>query len=170
MHHVSMGVPARTRAVTVWVIAALLIGFAPLFHAICIAPIAASASSEGMMHTMADGTVMSSASLMIDEQSTDAARAPHAAAATITPDGFPDLSSTVITPTSGVLPSVGDLGMILVVVGLAVLTMIVFVRWRELARSFRHPPPVAALARARPVAAAWPRSAVDLDALGISRT
>jgi hypothetical protein len=165
-----MGVPARTRAVTVWVIAALLIGFAPLFHAICIAPIAAIASGEGMVHTMADGTVMSSASFVTDEQSTDAAGAPHAAEATIDPDGLSDLSATLVGPTSAVLPSIGDVGMILVVVGLAVLTMIVLARWRELARSFRHPPLIAALARARPIVAAWPRAAVDLDALGISRT
>lgn len=165
-----MGVPARTRAVTAWVIAALLIGFAPLFHAICIAPIAASASGEVMVHTMADGTVMPNASLVTDERSTDAAGTPHAAAATVDPDGSSDLSATAVGPTSGFLPSIGDIGMILVVVGLAVLTMVVFARWRELARWFGHPPPVVALARARPIVAAWPRAAVDLDALGISRT
>lgn len=164
-----MGVPARTRAVTVWVIAALLIGFAPLFHAICIAPIGASAAGEVRVHTMADGTVMSSASLATDERSSDAAGTPDAAAATIDPDGFADLSATVVGPPIGV-PSIGDIGMILVVVGLAVLTLIVFARWRELARSFGHPPPIVALARDRPVVAVWPRAAVDLDALGISRT
>lgn len=165
-----MGVPARTRAVTAWVIAALLIGFAPLFHAICIAPIAASASGEVMMHTMADGTVMPSASLATDEGSADAPGAAHAPAAIIGPDGSSDLSATVVGPTGGALPPIGDIGVILIVVGLAILTMIVFARWRELARSFSHPPPVVALARARPVVAAWPRQDVDLDALGISRT
>jgi hypothetical protein len=164
-----MRVPARTRAVTVWVIAALLIGFAPLFHAICIAPIAASASGEVGVHTMADGTVMSSASLTTDERSSDAAGSPHAAAATIDPVGFSDVSATVVGPTIGA-HSIGDIGMILIVVGLAVLTMIVFARWRKLARSFGHPPPIVSLVRARPGVAAWRGAAVDLDALGISRT
>lgn len=154
-----MGAPTRTRAIIVWVIAGLLIGFAPVFHAICIAPIAASASSEGMMHTMADGTVMSNPSLRTDERSMDAAGS--------TPS---DVLAATVGPARGVLPSVGDIGMILIVVGLAVLTMIAFIRRRDLARSFGHPPPIVALGRARPVVADWLRSAVDLDVLGISRT
>lgn len=170
MHAVSMGVPVRTRAVTVWVIAGLLIGFAPLFHAVCIAPIAASASGSGKVHVMADGTLMGSASLVTDERLADAAGAPHAAAAAIDPDGFSEPTQAVAGSTSVLLPSVGEIGVILIVVGLAVLTLIVFARWRELARSFGLPPPFASLARARPAVAAWPRSAVDLDALGIART
>lgn len=166
-----MGASPRTRAIIVWVIAGLLIGFAPLFHAICIAPIAASASGEGMVHTMADGTVMStSPSLVADERSTDAAGAPHAAAATIDPGGLSDVSATAVGPARGVLPPIGDIGMILIVVGLAILMMIVFIRRRELARSFGHPPPIVSLVRARPVVDEWPRWAVDLDVLGISRT
>lgn len=165
-----MGGPARIRAIIGWVIAALLIGFAPLFHAICIAPIAASASGGDMVHTMADGTLMASASFVTNERPAGAAGTPHPAAATIDHDGSSNLSATAVGPTSELLPSIGDIGMILVVVGLAVLTMIVFARWCELARSFGHPPPVVVLARARPIVAAWPRVAVDLDALGISRT
>jgi hypothetical protein len=165
-----MGASARTRVIIVWVIAGLLIGFAPLFHAICIAPITASASGEGLVHTMADGTVMWSPSLVADERSTDAAGAPHAGPATIDPDGLSDLSATAAGPARGVLLSIGDIGVILIVVGLAVLTMVAFIRRREFARSFGHPPPIVVLVRARPIVAAWPRPAVDLDMLGISRT
>jgi hypothetical protein len=165
-----MGVPARTRAVTVWVVAALLIGFAPLFHAICIAPIAASASGEVMVHTMADGTVMGSDSSVTVEWPVDAASTPHTAAATIDPYWFSERSAALVGPTSGVPLSTPEVGMILIIVGLAVLTMILFARWRELARSLGHPPPLASLARARPVVSAWPGAAINLDALGISRT
>lgn len=152
-----------------WVIAALLIGFAPLFHAICIAPIASSAPGEMSTHTMADGTLMSSASFVTDERSSDAAAAHHAGAATIDSHGLSELKAPVVGPMSEVSLSIGDLGMILVVVGLAVLTVILLVRRSDIARSFGHAPPIVTLARARPVVAvSWPD--VDLDALGISRT
>lgn len=164
-----MGASARTRAIIVWVIAGLLIGFAPVFHAICIASIAASASGEGMVHTMADGTVMSSASFLTDEWSTDPADSRHADAATVDPDWLSDVSAIAIGLATGVHPSIGDLGMILIVVGLGVPTMFAFIRWRVLARSFGHPPPIVALVGARPVVAGWPLLAVDLDVLGIAR-
>jgi hypothetical protein len=164
-----MGVPARTRTIIVWVIAALLIGFAPLFHAICIAPIAASASGEVMVHTMADGTVMGSGSVMIDHVPADATGSPQALPATGYRDGLSE-PSTAAVPSSALLPSVGEIGMILIVAGLAVLTVIVFARWRELARSFGRPPPTVSLTQSRHVVPEWPRMRVDLDALGISRT
>jgi hypothetical protein len=164
-----MGRPKMSSVITAWVITTLLIGFAPLFHAICIAPLVEDAPGSGTVHVMADGTVMGSGSVMIDHVPADATGSPQALPATGYRDGLSE-PSTAAVPSSALLPSVGEIGMILIVAGLAVLTVIVFARWRGLARSLGRPPPRVSLTQSRHVVPAWPRMRVDLDALGISRT
>jgi hypothetical protein len=165
-----MGGRKSASVITAWVITVLLIGFAPLFHAICIAPLVENAPGSAMVHIMADGTVMGSGSVITDPVSADATGSPQALAAAGYRDRLSEPLSTAAVPSSALLPSVGEIGMILIVAGLAVLTVIVFARWRELARSFGRPPPRVSLTQSRHVVPAWPRIPVDLDALGISRT
>jgi hypothetical protein len=170
VHAVTMGERKRASAIIGWVIAALLIGFAPLFHAVCIAPLVPNSPDSGMVHVMADGTVMASGSAMTDHVSADAAGSPPGLTVTGSRDGLSEPTATAAVPSSDLLPSVGGIGVILIAAGLAALMMIVFARRREPAPSFDRPPPMVSRAHSRPAVPAWPRMRVDLDALGISRT
>ncbi|WP_448811853.1 hypothetical protein [Agromyces bauzanensis] len=160
-----MGLPSRIPTAVAWIVVALMVAWAPLFHAICIAP----AESSAATHVMADGTVMTTAAL-----SGDSAPADHSAGGE--PTGIAALAGpvqdalTTAGPSTPLIDATGVVGLIVVVTGLAALAMAVFVRRCRMLPSRGDPP------RRRPArptwgaAPAWLWTDVDLHRLGISRT
>jgi hypothetical protein len=137
----------RLPAIFALLVVALLVGLAPLFHAICVAPPAPGSLNAVVTHVMADGTVMAIAST---EPSTSAA----------------------VADTSGApLEWMGGLGTILIAAGVAALLILGLRYCRHLLLRLSGIPPRLAVRRSTaPFTRARARSPVDLDALGISRT
>lgn len=149
-----------------WVVAALLVAWAPLFHAICIAPAESAAAS----HIMADGTVMTIAA-PVDSTHSGHDGAPAGAAA-----GAADaaqVSSEALAlagPATELLDASGVVGVIVVFAGFAVLSLAIFVRRCRMLPVLSDPPrrwPSTPFGR--DIRARHPFD-VDLQRLGISRT
>jgi len=149
-----------TRITTIFalLVVALLVGLAPVFHAICVAPPASGSLNAVVTHVMADGTVMAIAST---EPSTSSAVAALAQ----------DPSAAVADSSSAPLEWMGGLGTILIAAGVAAVLILGLRYCRHLLlRLSTRPPRLAVRASTAPFTRARARSPVDLDALGISRT
>lgn len=144
-----MGVPSRIPTIVAWIVVAIVVAWAPLFHAICIAP----AESAVTTHVMADGTVMTTAAPASDAGSGHAMAAEASAA-----------------PATPLLDATGVVGMIVVFAGLAVLTMAVFARYCQVMPSRGDPPRRRTPRLTWFDAVSWRWADVDLHGLGISRT
>lgn len=161
-----------------WVVVALMVAWAPLFHAICIAP----AESAAATHVMADGTVMSTAALP-----SDSGHAGHGGSGD--PADVTAFGSTVGVTVAGVavagalsevlavagpsiqlLDSTGVVGVIAVFAGLAVLTIAMFARRCRMLPARGDPPRRRSTPLSRRDLRAWRPTDVDLHRLGISRT
>ena len=166
-------VPSRIPTAVAWVVVALLVAWAPLFHAICIAPAESAAAS----HIMADGTVMTIAAPVDSAHSghDGAAGGAPAGAAAGGPAGAADSASfssdalALAGPATDLLDAT-VVGMIVVFAGFAVLSLAMFVRRCRMLPVRGDPPrrwPSAVIGRDS--RARHPFD-VDLQRLGISRT
>lgn len=168
-----MGVPSRIPTAVAWVVAALLVAGAPLFHAICIAP----AESAAATHIMADGSVMTIAATGEAGATGDAGASGHVSHAGhvgTSTDADQAASSPVepaaAGPSTALLDTTGVVGMVVVFAGFAVLSLAMFVRRCRMLPALSDPPrrwPSAMLAH--DVHDRHPLD-VDLTRLGISRT
>lgn len=142
-----------------WVVVAIVVAWAPLFHAICIAPAESEAAAA---HVMADGTVMIMAA---------PAKVPgHAEHAMVDDAGSPSADPVSAAPSTPLLDATGVVGVIVVFAGLAVLTMALFARYCRVIPSRADPP---RRRTPRPTwfdTVSWRWTDVDLHSLGISRT
>jgi len=163
-----MGVRSRIPATIAWVVVAFVIAWAPLFHAICIAPAQSVAAVLSSTHVMADGTVMGGAAL-----SNGPAHSGHGSSSepqdAPSVEGLPSAALATVGPSSEFLDPADLIGAVVIVAGLAMLTL-VFGCARRLLPSRSDPPRRLTV---RPtwrdiLSARW--ADVDLDALGISRT
>lgn len=169
-----MGVPSRTPTAVAWVVAVLMLAWAPLFHAICVAP----AESAAATHLMADGTVMTIAAASDSGAAGDAGHADHTRstahaghAATADPAATSSSDAPAVAgPSSELLDATGAVGMIALFAGFAVLSLVMFIRSCRMPPVRGDPPrrwPNAVIGR--DIRARHPLD-VDLHRLGISRT
>jgi hypothetical protein len=157
-------VPSRIPTAVAWVVAALLVAWAPLFHAICVAPAESAAAS----HIMADGTVMTIAA-PVDSAHSGHDGAPATAGAADSAS-FSSAALALAGPATELLDASGVVGMIVVFAGFAVLSLAMFVRRCAMLPVRGDPPrrwPSAVIGR--DIRARHPFD-VDLQRLGISRT
>lgn len=180
-----MGRPPRIAATVAWVVVALLLALAPLYHAICIAP----AASDVATHVMADGTVMTTPVLTmgapdaahaghsgrasdvtaVDETATDAVAAAVAVTAAAPSTRLVE-ALTLAGPSSELGDATGVVGAIVLFAGLAVLSLAVFARRCRMLPARGIPPRRGPAAANRRDPCAWSSTDVDLHRLGISRT
>lgn len=145
----------------VMVLVGMLVGLAPLLHAICITP-GADAVGSSVSHVMADGTVMA----MVVEKT---------AAETVTAEVMPLMAAvgSALAAAADVAQTTGlseMVGAIILVAGLTILTVLSvrFCRSRE--ALMVSGPGLAVRSILRVPAQARPPTDVSLHALGISRT
>jgi len=160
-------VPSRIPTAVAWVVAAFLVAWAPLFHAICVAP----AESAVASHIMADGTVMTVAA---PADSGHSAHSGHDGAAPSAGDAdsasFSSDALALAGPATELLDASGVVGVIVVFAGFAVLSLAMFVRRCRMLPALSDPP------RRWPSTTFWRDIRarhpfdVDLQRLGISRT
>ncbi|WP_448006763.1 hypothetical protein [Agromyces bauzanensis] len=180
-----MGLPSRIPAVVAWIVVALVVAWAPLLHAICIAP----AESAAATHVMADGTVMSTAA-----PSGETGHAGHSAGGepvgvesgaavgavgavgAVAAVGVATLAAAlpetlaIAGPSVTLLDATGVVGAIVVFAGMAVLTIAMFVRRCRVLPTRGDPPRRRTTGSTRRDIRARHSTDVDLLRLGISRT
>jgi hypothetical protein len=146
------------------VLAAILVAFAPIYHAVCVAVAATtSASSATTSMIMPDGTVMTHAGHVSDGTGTQAAPSLETNPA-LSFAASPEASNGV---------NIGSLGgTILLVAGIVVLTVFLVKLWAQAARriALRDPPRPAGRRRFTAHGLAWHGPPPDLAVLCISRT
>lgn len=152
-----MGRPSRIPTVVAWIVVALVVAWAPVFHAICVAPAEAAAAT----HVMADGTVMTTGAAASDAG--DAGHAGHAE------DSAGDVTATA-GPATTLLDAAEAVGVIVVFVGMAVLSLAMFVRRCRRLPARGDPPRRRWASPSWRDIRAWRPIDVDLQRLGISRT
>ncbi|WP_136708966.1 hypothetical protein [Agromyces sp. H66] len=159
-----MGLPMRMPTTVAWVVVALMVALAPLFHAICIAPAEAASAT----HVMADGTVMTVSSTT--DHGDRAAGAVDLIAATGATAQTAQEPLASAMPATELLDAAGVVVVIVVFAGLGLLWLAVLVRRCRMLPARGIPPRrgPAAANRRDPCARSW--TDVDLHRLGISRT
>ncbi|MDH6531984.1 hypothetical protein M2119_000221 [Aurantimicrobium minutum] len=150
-------------AIYAMVIVAFLVGLAPVFHAVCIAPHGSSSqASAPMTHVMADGTVMT----MSTPHSSDAM-------AMSSPSDTAAASSSTPAVNNNGIDAMDVLGGIMISAGITLLTLVGLRFCRQaLVRGQLAllPQPLATLLPSWGQARARPPSQVNLTTLCISRT
>ena len=156
--------------VTAWkvqlsiVLAAILVAFAPVYHAVCVAVASgASASATATTMLMPDGTVMTHAGHASDGTGTQAAPSRET---------NPALSFAASAEASNGV-NIGSLGgTILLIAGIVVLTVFLVKLWAQAARriALRGPPRPTGRRRFTAPGLAWHGPPPDLAVLCISRT
>ena len=146
------------------VLAALLVAFAPVYHAVCLAVASgASASATATTMLMPDGTVMTHGS-----DTADAAGMPASSneLTQITP------GSVMTTELATGLETSTLVGSILLIAGIVVLTVFLVKLWAQAARrvALRGPPRPAGRTPSPVPGLAWHGPPPDLAVLCISRT
>jgi hypothetical protein len=162
-----MGLPMRMPTTVAWVVVALMVALAPLFHAICIAP----AETASATHVMADGTVMTVASPADHAgQPVEAVESTAATAATaVTALTSPGMLANAM-PATGLLDAAEVVIIVVALSGLAVLSLVGFARRCRMLLARSIPPRRGPAAAIRRDVCAWSSTDVDLRRLGISRT
>jgi hypothetical protein len=146
------------------VLAAILVAFAPVYHAVCVSLASqASASATATTMLMPDGTVMTHGS--------ETAGDPGIASAT--KDLTQTAPSSVMTAElATALGTSALVGSILLIAGIVVLTVFLVKLWAQAARriALRGPPRPAGRTPSPPPGLAWHGPPPDLAVLCISRT
>ncbi len=146
------------------VLVAMLVSFAPVYHAVCVAVASeATASATAATMVMPDGTVMTHGSV-----STGAAGMPSATNEVA--QAIP--GSIVTTDLATGLATRALAGSILLIVGIVVLTVFLVKLWAQATRriALRGPPRVAGRTPSPPPGLDWHGPPPDLAVLCISRT
>jgi hypothetical protein len=146
------------------VLVAMLVSFAPVYHAVCVAvAFEASASATATTMLMPDGTVMTHGSVSAGDAGMPSATNELVQA---TP------GSVVTTDLATGLETRTLVGGILLIVGIVVLTVFLLKLWAQATRriALRGPPRPAGRTPSPPPALAWHGPPPDLAVLCISRT